>query len=288
SVSEKKLTGNEDFEHQGRYKEVIMAIQELLSELREMIKRTGKTAQQVASKSEQLAQCAQSLAQGSSEQAAAIEEVVAMVGEIVIRTRKSSEDALHSMETVELLHRQAEEGDEKMKRLLVALAEINEASLNISKFIKTIEDIAFQTNILALNASVEAAHAGVHGKGFAVVAEEVKNLAVRSATAANETKALINTSVTKAKDGAAIGEDMRKSLDSMTAGINEVLTAIKEIAAESRRQVEIIDQLNEGLERISQVVQSNTAAAEESASSSEELLSQAKLMNEMVSIFKVE
>jgi methyl-accepting chemotaxis protein len=245
-------------------------------------------AGQLRAGAEQRAAGAPARAQGAAEQAAAMQEIVATVGTVVDRTRGNSKDALRSKKIVEQVHRQAEEGNEKMRRLLAALEGINQASSDISNIIKTIEDIAFQTNILALNASVEAARAGVHGKGFAVVAEEVKNLATKSAAAAKETNALINSSVMRAKDGAVIGGDMMKTLDDMMEGVRNALAAIKEIASESEEQVEIMDRINAGLNQISQVTQSNTATAEESASSSEELSSQAGQLKKIVNQFKID
>jgi methyl-accepting chemotaxis protein len=98
-----------------------------------------------------------------------------------------------------------------MTRQLSALNDINVSSASISSIIRTIEDIAFQTNILALNAAVEAARAGTAGKGFAVVATEVKNLATKSAKAAQETNELLGSNMVKARDGLSIGEDMSAS-----------------------------------------------------------------------------
>jgi methyl-accepting chemotaxis protein len=183
----------------------------------------------------------------------------------------------------EKVHSEAGLGSEKMKDLLAALEEINAASADIANIIKTIEDIAFQTNILALNASVEAARAGAHGKGFAVVAQEVKNLAVKSAAAAEETSGIIRKSIVKTKDGVGIGADMRQSLTDMVDNIGKAVDAISRIADESQRQVETIALLNAGLGEISRVVQVNTATAEESASSSEEMSSLANVLRNMVS-----
>ncbi len=289
AVSNNDLTMKIDTEkHNGKYRDIILLVESLFGELGDIIKNTGLAANQIASGSDQIAIGAQALAQGSTEQAASIEEMVATVGEAVEQTKRNSESAQRSKDISQRVHSQAEEGNENMQNLLNALMEIDQASSDISKIIKTIEDIAFQTNILALNASVEAARAGANGKGFAVVAEEVKNLAAKSAAAASETNLMISTSVDKAKDGAKIGEDMRESLDSMVLGIKETLTAIKEIAEESERQVYTINQLSAGLDQVSQVVQSNTATSEESASSSQELSAQAKILSEMVSRFKVE
>ena len=175
-----------------------------------------------------------------------------------------------------------------MKQLADALEAINKSSSYISNVIKIIEDIAFQTNILALNASVEAARAGAHGKGFSVVAEEVKNLAGKSAAAAKETSALLGDSISKSKHGLAIGEDMEKALSGIVGSLSISVASITEIAEDCNRQVEIFEQVNSGLNQISMVVQSNTATAEESAASSEEMAAQSSMLMEMVSNYRIE
>jgi methyl-accepting chemotaxis protein len=254
----------------------------------DLIRNIRGAASNVTSASQQISAMAQDLAQGSTEQASAIEEISSTVGEIVDQTKKNSDSASTAKTLAEEVNSEAIEGNEKMKQLLIALEEINQASSGISNIIKVIEDIAFQTNILALNASVEAARAGVHGKGFAVVAGEVKNLATKSAEAAKETNQLINASITKAKGGVSIGEEMKASLSSIMESINSAVVSISQIDSESKNQVDTIEQLKIGLEQISQVVQKNTATAEESASSSQEMLAQAEALKEMVSKYKIE
>lgn len=271
----------------GEFGNIMEGLNKIQDSIAYLIKNIKESAENVSSASQQISGGAQDLAQGSTEQAAALEEISATVAEVVEQTRINSDGATTARGLAEKVHMEAENGNEKMKQLLVALEEINQASADISNIIKTIEDIAFQTNILALNASVEAARAGVHGKGFAVVAEEVKNLATKSAEAAKETNALINTSITKSKGGVTIGESMRGSLDSMVSSIVSAVAAIKQIADASKQQVDVIEQLNSGIEQISQVVQTNTAAAEESASSSEEMSAQAEMLHDLVKKYRV-
>lgn len=271
----------------GEYGKIMLGLNRIQDSFSHLVKNIKESATSLASASMQISDGAQDLAHGSTEQAASIEEISATVSEIVSQAKQNSESASSARELAEFVHMAAEIGKDKMNDLLKALHEINEASGNISNIIRTIEDIAFQTNILALNASVEAARAGAHGKGFAVVAEEVKNLATKSANAAKETNALINTSINKAKGGVVIGEGLHKALFNVVDNILNAVTAIQGIDEASKLQVSSIDQLNLGIDQISNVVQSNTAAAEESASSSEEMFAQAQLLNDLVANYKV-
>lgn len=272
----------------GEYAKIMDNNNKIDDSICDLIRNIREAAENVNSASQQISDGAQALAQGSTEQAAAIREISSTVSELVEKTKKNSENATAAKELSEEVNAEAEGGSAKMKELLAALEEINTASSNISNIIKVIDDIAFQTNILALNASVEAARAGIHGKGFAVVAEEVKNLANKSSQAAKGTNALILENISKVNHGVAIGEDMEKTLSKIVHSISRATDSISEIAESSLQQVEAIEQLNSGIEQISVVIQNNTATAEESASSSEEMSAQAAALRDMVAHYRID
>jgi methyl-accepting chemotaxis protein len=174
-----------------------------------------------------------------------------------------------------------------MHSMTQAMAEINAAGQNISKIIKTIEEIAFQTNLLGVNAAVEAARAGQHGKGFAVVAEEVRNLAARSAKAAQETAELIEGTVEKTQNGTRIAKETADALGNIVEGVGKVSDLVGEIAAAANEQAEGVAQVNVGLSQIDQVTQQNTASAEQSAAAAEQLSSQAEQLRQMLGRFRL-
>ncbi|MCB2198732.1 Cache 3/Cache 2 fusion domain-containing protein [bacterium] len=260
-------------------------LNQTLEELNELVGQTQRAVQQVAEGSNQVSQSSQSLSQGATEQASALEEISSSMTEIGSQTRLNADNAAQANKLSITSRESAHTGSGQMDRMVRAMTDISDSSVEVQKIIKAIDEIAFQTNLLALNAAVEAARAGAHGKGFAVVAEEVRNLAQRSAKAAQETTALIEGSVEKTKAGEKIASETAESLSSIVESITKVTDLIGEIDSASREQAQGIDQVAEALGQVDQVTQSNTASAEESAATAEELSGQASQLQVMLSRF---
>ena len=272
-------------EYKGDFIKLKDSINGIVVSLNDVLNEINISADQVSAGTMQVSDGSQEISQGASEQAASIEQLTATVAEIANQTNKNALGADQANEMSTEAKDSAVQGNAQMKELQQAMEEINESSANISKIIKVIDDIAFQTNILALNAAVEAARAGIHGKGFAVVAEEVRNLAARSAGAAKETTELIEGSIKKTEAGTQIADKTAEALEKIVGSVENAVSLVGEIAAASKHQATAIGEVNNGIEQMSQVVQTNSATAEEAAAAAEELSSQAELLKKMVSRF---
>lgn len=261
------------------------AFQAMVANLNDVLGEVHSAADQIDSGSVQVSDTAQTLSQGATESAASLEEISSSMNEIGSQTQQSAVNAGEASRLATTAQDAAKTGSVRMGEMVTAMTEINVAGQNIGKIIKVIDEIAFQTNLLALNAAVEAARAGQHGKGFAVVAEEVRNLAARSAKAAEETAELIEGSVEKTRNGADMAEKTSAALDEIVGSITKVTDLVAEIAAASNEQAQGISQINQGLGQIDSAVQQSTATAEESAAAAEELSSQSAHLKHMLSRF---
>jgi methyl-accepting chemotaxis protein len=271
----------------GDFVEIKHAINYILDAFNQLLSEINEASNQVTSASSQVSQSAMGLSQGATEQASAVEQISSSVSQIADQSVENSTLANKAENIGQTVLADAEVSNTEMQGMMAAMSEINDASNNISKIIKVIDEITFQTNILALNAAVEAARAGEHGKGFAVVAEEVRDLAARSAQAAKETTSLIQQSLGTVRQGTEKAEATSEALEKIITGVNDSQNLVTEIAQASTNQVEGLKQVNYGVSQISDVTQSNSATAEESAASSEELSSQATMLKEMIGRFSL-
>ncbi len=264
-----------------------LALKEMIDDYNILLAAMKESTTQVTAGAGQVASASQALAQGSTEQASAIEQITASMDEIAEKTRMNATQASEADKLAQNVAKEAEAGNEKMHEMVAAMKEINKSSVEISKVIKTIDDIAFQTNILALNATVEAARAGVHGKGFAVVAEEVRNLAEKSAQAANETNDMITGSIQKINNGSELAKETAKSLEEIVSDVEKTAELIDNIAMATNNQATAVTEINQAIGQVSVVVQNNSASSEECAASSEELANQSEALIQMLAKYQL-
>jgi methyl-accepting chemotaxis protein len=260
---------------------------EMLGSLNNLISQVNTAVAQVGMGSHQVAQASQSLSSGATEQASSLEEVSSSLTEINGQAQHNAESADKANAMARTTTDNAQTGNKQMQELISAMAKINDSSEEIKQVVKVIDDIAFQINLLALNANVEAARAGKYGKGFAVVADEVRNLAVRSAEAVKDTTRMVEESVQNTEEGAQAAGVAAQQLAEIVSGSTKVADLLSEIAVASKEQAQGVEQISSSLEQIDQVTQSNTASAEESASAAEELAAQAEHLRVLVARFKV-
>ncbi len=252
------------------------------------IGQVNKAVEQINSGADQVSQASQSLSQGATEQASSLQEITSSTNEINSQAKQNAENAAEAHSIAQQATDDAESGNQQMQQLSEVMDKINASSDEINKVVKVIDDIAFQINLLALNANVESARAGKYGKGFAVVADEVRNLAVKSADSVQETTQMVQDTVSNIKQGTQAAEATAEQLTSIVGGSGKVANFLEEIAQASREQAQAIEQITEGLDEIDQATQASTASSEESASASEQLAGQATELRNMVVQFDLD
>jgi len=247
---------------------IVKAIQRVITGLME-------NAEKAATASSQVASASHSLAKGSSEQAMYLEESTSSLEEMSSMTRHNSDNAGHANKLMGEVSQMVTQANNAISDFISAMKEIAKASQETSRIIKAIDEIAFQTNLLSLNAAIEAARAGDNGAGFAVVADEVRNLAMRSAGAAKDTSALIEEIVKKVDGGSELVSKTHEAFKKVMNFSIKIGDLINEISAASNEQARGVEQINEASALMDKLTQQNAANSEELASASEEMNSQA-------------
>ena len=271
----------------GDYQPMLTAMEDITKKLNGALLDIKVAAEQVNTGADQVASGAHALSQGATEQASTVEELSAAMDEISNETKTTAQKSAEANDVADLMRTEVMKSNSKMEEMSEAMQDITNKSNEIEKIIKTIDDIAFQTNIPALNAAVEAARAGAAGKGFAVVADEVRNLAQKSAEAAKNTTTLIEGTIESVANGGRITEETAEALHIVAGNVGKVTGLIGEISKASNEQANRISQITNGIEQITAVIQTNSATAEESAAASQELSSQATMMHDLIATFQL-
>lgn len=269
----------------GDFIPIQISIKKISESLNETLQEIVISADEVSASSENVSSGAQILSDGATEQASAIDQLAASIESLSQDVSANAKDAQTANNFVSEVNRHIEESNKEMEHLIQAMSEISHSSGEIEKIVKTIEDIAAQTNLLSLNASIEASRAGMAGKGFAVVANEIRELASKSAQAVNQTASLIATSQKAVENGMGIADNTAKSLMTVVKGSEEILVSMEKISNASQNQKGVLEQITTNVDLISNVVQSNSSFAQNSAATSAELSDQSKRLHELVNRF---
>lgn len=271
----------------GDFRPILSSMEKIKHDLGKMLSNISNTVIQISSASEQMAQESEALAEGAAEQASTVEKLVFHMEDISNQTMKSEEAASIMRNIIDSVKQQAEESNEQMQAAVNAMDNITQTSQEISRIIDSIEQIASQTNLLSLNASIESARAKEEGRGFAVVAESIGELALKSSQAAHMTRELIEKSMAQTEVGNSKIKSMAGALEIMVNKSKEMTEFAEKVRKNSEIQRNAMEEIESGIEAISHVVENNAAAAQESSAASAELAENAENLKETVEIFRL-
>ena len=286
-IGKGKLNYQTEVEFKGDFIALKRSLDQISVMLSESMMKISNSAEQVSGGAQQISNGAQMLSQGASEQTGSIEELAANINEISETVKRNADDTVTASDLADAVEQEIMDNSTQMEAVTMAIAQIRQTSKDITGIVKEIEDIAFQINLLSLNAAVEAARAGDAGRGFSVVAEEIRKLATKTTDASKITAQLIQKSTKSVEEGSALIDASEQSLKHIVDGARDVASKIEQISQSNIQQANFIIQIRQSIEQISDIVQGNSATSEESAAASEELAAQAQILRELVSRFEL-
>jgi methyl-accepting chemotaxis protein len=286
-MAEGDLTNGIQGDYQGIYAECRDSINDAISKISQFIMQVNETAKFVNSSSQEIACGNNNLSQRVEQQAANLEQTAASMQELTTSVQNNAQNTENAITVVKSAIEVAEKGGNIVNNAISAMRGINESSNRISDIISVIDEIAFQTNLLALNASVEAARAGEQGLGFSVVATEVRNLAQRSASAAQQISALIDNSVKEVRSGTEFVNQTGNALTEIVNNVLRVSDIVDHITLSSSEQSHGINQINSAISQIDDITQQNATLAHQSAASSIAMSEQSAKLIALLHFFKI-
>lgn len=287
AIAKGDLTQETQQNYTGDFLAIKKSLDSILGALNHTMGQIAASAGHVSDGSDQVSASAQTLAQGATEQASAVTEISTTISDISAGAKETSAAAAEAGRITNQAGAQLGVSMENVKELSASMERIASDSKQIGTIIATIENIAFQINILSLNAAVEAARAGSAGKGFAVVAEEISNLASKSDEAAKATKELIESSAATITEGGKVMNRVSAALERTGELAGNVTVKMERVVDAVEKQTLAMEQVATGVEQISAVVENNSATSQECAAASEELSSQSGMLKELISSFRL-
>ena len=278
-----RMEGN----YEGMFAELQESINNAIGQLDGSLTQVHGTSEEVAQAASKMLTSSRSLATGATDQAGALTQVASSIEQMASMTRQTADNAHQAKQLSTETQQAAEVGNGSMQQLADAIEKIKESSDEQAKIVRTIDEIAFQTNLLALNAAVEAARAGEAGRGFAVVADEVRNLAQRSAEAVQSTSAMIEATSQNARQGVEINASVSESLSNILGGASKTNDLIAEIAAAAGEQASGIDQINKAVAEVDKTTQQAAESSQATSAISAGLNKQSVELREAVSRFRL-
>lgn len=277
---------NTNIEYIGDFLPIRNAIDKIKLNLSAAINKISISTEQVYDGVNQLKSGAANLSEGATDQSAAVEQLTATIEGISQQVNHNAKNTVNASDKVNNIVSRIMDSNIQMQKMMGAMAEISSRSREIGEIVKTIDEIAEQTNLLSLNASIEAARAGEAGRGFAVVANEVKGLAEQSSQSVNNTTILVDNCINAISVGTRLAEETADILIKIAEDAKEITSVVDEISNETQGQAEAVNQITLGMEQISEVIQSNSAAADETAASGESIARLALELDKLVGEFQ--
>lgn len=287
SIADKNLCVTVEEDYHGDFVGIKLALLRIADELSKVMIDIKTSSEQVAYSAREMSDSAMNLANGATEQNDALHSIIDNIFEVAQHAKFNESIAAETKQDVNLIAENVQSSSAVMNDMLSVMQEISNSSNEIEQIISIVEDITFQTNMLSLNASMEAAKAGKYGRGFSVVAEEIRMLAEKCSQVIQPIRKLIDKSVKETENGVRLAGNASSSLNVLVSNVNKTTDAVVKIAQSSEQQSDAVETVKNSLDKIDGVVQANSATAEQTAALAEELKTQSDKLMELVTEFNI-